>query len=145
MKAKSKLRSALSTFYALITVFAVQSIAYSIFLKPVWQVMQDQGVLRSDYATSTGAMVFLLTLILGTWILIDLIKKADDNLDAVYFGFLLALAMSLPVIGQFFLYNIQWQVPLITTGANIASYCLAGLIYSATCGRSDEMSGMGGA
>lgn len=129
MKKVRQAQAFLSVFYSLAIVLVVKLVAYAYFLKPAWDVMEQQGILRAERGGQMGMYMFLLTVLLGVWAALEIWKKADDAVDATYFGFLIGVVASLPEIANYFFYQFQWQVPVVAIVANIVGFSLAGWAY----------------
>ena len=122
------LRRLVAGFIAFAITVIVQLLINSIFLKEIWQIMQEQGVLRTDNGLSSMLLYFVVTA-LGVWVMSELCQRAGNRLDSFYFGLLTGVLFSLSLILVHSFYLVQWQVPIVMIVANIVSFSLAGLMY----------------
>jgi hypothetical protein len=124
--------SLLSFVYSFVISLAVKTLAYTLILKEVLLIMEQQGILRPDQGGILATAMFAVQIFVGTIVLAELVKQATNKADGAYVGFLLGLAFSLPEVTYFFFANIQWPLTVVAIVSNIVAFSLAGFVYTAS-------------
>lgn len=123
------LRRLVAGFTSFAIAIIVQLVVNSVFLEDAWEIMANQGILRTDAEGASGVVMYLVVVTLSIWVMTEFCQRTHSKVDNFYFGLLTGVLTSIPFIVIHNFYVVQWQIPVVMIVANLVGYSLAGLAY----------------